>query len=98
MTIELTVLIGIVGTITGAILGILTYKKNANKDAAAAGKSDGVVLAKLDYIQTGVDEIKAEQKCQRDNVTVIRVDMARMDSSLRQAHKRIDGIERDLAK
>ena len=54
MNVELTVLIGVCGTVIGAVLGILGYRRNARRDIAAEAKDGGVMMMELRYIREGV--------------------------------------------
>lgn len=92
MTIELTILVSMSCAILGAGLGIAGYKKNVRKDAEADGKNDGIVLTEIGYVKAGIDDIKLEQKRQRDEFTQLKVDVAKIEASAKQAHKRIDAI------
>ena len=58
-------IIGVACTILGAVLGYVAFLRNAKSDSKADGKQDGTILTELGYIKGGIDEIKAEQREQR---------------------------------
>ena len=90
---ETNVLIGIVCAILGALLSWLAYPRNMKKDSNDAGRETGIVLTELGYIKSGVDDVKTEQREQRKTNTEIISRLSAVESSAKQAHKRIDRIE-----
>ena len=90
---ETNVLIGIVCAILGALLSWLAYQRNMKKDSNDAGRETGIVLTELGYIKSGVDDVKTEQREQRKTNTEIISRLSAVESSAKQAHKRIDRIE-----
>ena len=52
-----------------------------------------MVLTEIGYIKSGVDDIKAEQREQRKTNTEMIARITAVESSAKQAHKRIDAIE-----
>lgn len=104
MNIELTVLIGIVGTILGAILGILGYKRNTTNDKKqelkdamnidnALALSNTKLEIKLDYISKNVDEIRINQKDINKQVMIIGDRLTIVEQDCKSAHKRLDNME-----
>ena len=85
--------IGIVVGIAGVIFGCVTFFRNKKSDDAADGKKDGIVLTELGYIKSGVDDIKRKQEKQDEQYVVVVSRLTAVESSVKQAHKRIDRLE-----
>lgn len=86
-------IIGVACTIIGAVLGYVAFLRNAKSDSKAHGKQDGTILTELGYIKGGIDEIKAEQREQRQTNTEVLSRLASVESSVKSAHHRLDRIE-----
>lgn len=81
------------GTICAIIFGYIAYKRNGRSDNKDEGKKDGVVLTELGYIKSGVDDIKRKQEKQDDSIREVVERLSSVESSAKQAHHRIDGLE-----
>ncbi len=86
-------IVGIIVGIAGAVFGIVTFLRNKKGDDEADGKRDGVVLTELGYIKSGVDDIKRKQDRQEEQNMQFVARLSAVESSAKQAHKRIDRIE-----
>lgn len=93
MTIELTVAISIVCALLGAGIGVATFKKNGEKEAAEDGKSDGVFLTEIGYIKSGIDDIKRKQDKQDEQYIKFAERLTAVEESSKQAHHRITRLE-----
>ena len=91
-----SVIIGIFGTLAGFALSYLAFARNSKKDSADAGKESGTVLTEIGYIKANTDEIKAEQKEQRKTNTEFVTRLTDVEASAKQAHKRLDHIEKRM--
>lgn len=56
----MSVEIGVIFTLLGALLGYLGFKRNANKDIKEDAKSSAHLSTTLAYISKGVDDIIME--------------------------------------
>jgi len=90
---EWNIIIGIICTVLGAVIGVLSFSRNKSKDEAEEGKQNGTMLTELGYIKANTDEIKAEQKEQRKTNTEFVARLTAVEASAKQAHHRIDGLE-----
>ena len=86
--------IGIIGTVASICFEYLAFRRNDRHDQRADARQDGVMLTELGYIKGGVDDIKAEQREQRKVNTELYTRMSAVESSAKQAHHRIDRLER----
>ncbi|MCL6639275.1 MAG: hypothetical protein K6T80_06305 [Firmicutes bacterium] len=93
MTVELTVAISIACALLGAGIGVATFKKNSEKDAAEEGKNDGIFLTEIGYIKAGIDDIKRKQDKQDELYVRIAERVTAVEASAKQAHLRIDRME-----
>ncbi|AGK97421.1 hypothetical protein [Clostridium pasteurianum] len=87
--------IGLLCTVTGAIVGILSVfnymKKGVQEDASCNTRLE----TKLDYIGKDVSDIKLDFRSQATKISLIEERVTRVEESAKSAHKRLDGIERE---
>lgn len=93
VTVEWNIIIGAACAIVGAALSYIALSRNKSKDDQAAGRQDGTILSELGYIKASTDEIKNELKEQRRINNELYSRMSAVESSAKQAHKRLDRIE-----
>jgi len=86
-------LIGILCTVLGAFLGVLTYNRNRDKDVKNDASDSAVIRTKLDNINAGVESIRIDIKAQEMRVTGLSERVIRVEESSKQAHKRLDKME-----
>ena len=90
-------LIGLIGTILGIGATYFGMKRNLKADAAAEGKSSGIILNEIQHIQSGIGDIKKEQMKTSEQMMMFVKEIAVMQSSLDAEHRRTDHIEARLA-
>ncbi len=90
---EWNIIIGIICTVLGAIVGVASFSRNKSKDETEEGKQNGTMLTELGYIKANTEEIKAEQKEQRKTNTEFVARLTAVEASAKQAHHRIDRLE-----
>lgn len=88
-----TITIGLLCTVVGAIIGYMSFVRNKAKDDRNEGQQSGQMLTELGYIKSGIDDIKTEQREQRQINTKTATELAAVKASAKQAHLRIDRIE-----
>lgn len=89
-------IIGIIVGIMGVVFGVIAYMRNKRTDDEKDGKKDGMVLTELGYIKSGVDDIKRKQERQEQQHIEVVTKLTAVEASAKQAHRRIDMIERNL--
>ena len=91
------VVFGIVGVatgISGMICALFAAFRNKKKDDVTDGKEDGIILTELGYIKSGVDDIKSKQReLEKQNLDTVK-HLTAVEESAKQAHKRIDKLEK----
>ena len=80
-------------TVIGGVLGILTFTRSKAHDDRTEGRQDGQMLTELGYIKSGIDDIKTEQREQRQINAEHSTRLASVEASAKQAHLRIDRME-----
>lgn len=87
-------LLGVGSTVLGFVFSFLTLSRNRDKDIRSEAEKQATINVKLDNINTGVQslhtDIKSEQKARAE----LSERVTRVEESAKQAHKRIDEIER----
>lgn len=84
-----------IGTLCSIIFGYVAFNRDRKADDSAEGKMSGAIMTELGYIKSGVDDLKAEQRGQRDINTQFVTRLTAVEASAAQAHKRIDDIRHD---
>ncbi|MBQ8624142.1 MAG: hypothetical protein IJ424_07230 [Oscillospiraceae bacterium] len=83
----------ILGTISAIILGWVAFSRTSKTDFESEGKNNGVILTELGYVKSGIDDIKRKQERQEDARLNDVSRISAVESSSKQAHKRIDSLE-----
>ena len=90
---EYSWLFGAIGTLLGIIISYAAFLRNSKKDSSDEGRETGQVLTEIGYIKANTDEIKAEQRRQQETNIQLITRLTAVESSTKQAHKRLDRIE-----
>ncbi|MCQ6307080.1 hypothetical protein [Bacillus cereus] len=91
MTIELGVLIALLSL----AISYLGYALNKSKSIKADGQQSAEVKAELGYIRKGVDDIRIDLKASEKQMVALGERVTRVEESTKQAHKRLDTIEKE---
>ena len=91
-----TLIFGIITAIVGLcslIISFLALARNKKSDDRTEGKESGVLFTELGYIKKGIEGI--EQRLEKQETQYISVieKLTSVESSVKQAHKRIDALE-----
>jgi len=95
MNATLMALVATSGTICGIIFGYVGYLKGLRKEFKSEGKEDGELKANTEYIRRRVDDVLLEQRDLNKTMNNHAERLTRVEESVKQAHKRIDRIERN---
>lgn len=82
--------LGAVGVICAILFAYLSFSDKKRQNDSESGAKNGTILTELGYIKANTDEIKTEQKEQRKINMDIYTLMAAVETSTKQAHKRLD--------
>ncbi|MCI9626533.1 MAG: hypothetical protein HFI90_07095 [Clostridia bacterium] len=93
MKVDIIVLLGAIGALSGIIFSYIGYQRGKNKDTKNEGENTGVLISDVGYIKAGVDDLKKEQRETNKSVNALSERVTRVEESTKQAHKRIDGLE-----
>ncbi|MGL4571871.1 MAG: hypothetical protein ACRCVJ_12490 [Clostridium sp.] len=93
MNVDITVLIGIIGAISGFGFSAWKTKKESDKCIKEDTVQDTVVATKLDYISKGVDDIRLDIKAQDKRISELTERIIKAEENCKSAHHRIDGFE-----
>ncbi len=94
MTIEVALLISGASLVFGIITGMTNLKRNQKTDTKQDAAELTTVIVKLENIGNGIAEIKSEMKNVKKDIKETRERLIEVEASARQAHKRIDTMER----
>ena len=84
---------GIAGVILSAVFAYLAFSRNKRKDDEGQGQQLGTIQSDLGYVKAGIDDIKNEQREQRNINIALTSRVTAVEESTKQAHKRIDHLE-----
>ncbi len=90
-------IIGALGVICSAILGVALWRRNKRLDKQAVqvearqeSTVDANLQADIRYIMRGVDDIKVEQRVTREEMGGMKERITRVEEKASSAHKRLD--------
>ena len=90
-------LIGLISTLLGIMATYFNMKRNLKADAAAEGKSSGIILNEIQHIKSDIADIKNEQAKSSEQMVNFIKEIAVMQSALGAEHRRTDQIENRLS-
>ena len=91
MTIEIGLLIAAVSL----VIGYLSYALNRSREIKSDGQQSAEMKAELGYIRKGVDDIRIDQKASERQMVSFGERITRVEESSKQAHKRLDTLEKE---
>lgn len=88
----------VICSIVGALLAVSNLyrssRKEATMEATTDAKSTTRLETKLEYIATGVDDIKLDMRDNQRRTDALTERVTRVEESTKSAHHRIDEIEK----
>ena len=72
--------------------GIISMKRNQKTDDKKDATDLTTVIVKLEYIGTGISEIKADMQSQKDEIRQLRDRVIKLEDSTKSAHRRINEL------
>lgn len=89
----ITAVISVLAALSGMVLGWAGRARAIRQDTVQETKAEAMQRADVEYIKRGVDDMKVEQKLQRQQFEAVSERLTRVEESAKQAHKRIDRLE-----
>lgn len=94
MNTQTVAIIALVCTLLGTLIGFLTFSRNRDKDVKNDASRNAVIETKLDNINQSVNTIALDLKTTELRWINTDKEVARIDESVKVAHKRIDKLEK----
>ena len=96
MTVEIAVVISVISLIFTLYQGIANLKRSKKNEDKKDASELTTVIVKLENIGNGVAEIKSELSNVKLDIKENRERIIKVEESTKQAHKRIDGINKNI--
>ena len=92
----MTIEIGLLIAALSLAVSYLYYSLNRTKSVKSDGQESAEMRAELGYIRKGVDDIRIDQKASEKQMILFGERITRVEESSKQAHKRIDTLEKEI--
>ena len=92
---ELSYLISILSLIVASIVGFTNLRRNNSADDKKQSAEMTTVIVKLENINTGINEIKADVRNVKSEVQELRERIVVVEQSTKSLHKRVDEIKEE---
>lgn len=93
MNLDVSQIIAIISTCFAVFFGLQALRRNRTSDDKADATQLATVIVKLDAVGTTVNEIKTDMRTFKTEQQYLRDKIVAIETSLKSAHKRIDGLE-----
>jgi uncharacterized membrane protein len=90
----LMALISMAAALSGVVLGWSGRSREVLKETRKEAEMDATIRTDVEYIKRGIDAIRLEQRAQGQRVDTLTERVARLEESVKQAHKRLDYFEK----
>ncbi len=94
MSIDVTVLIAACSTMLGMGVTVVKLKKDSNQEIREKTINESKVGQEIFYISKNIDDIKFNQRSFNEEVKNINDRLIKAEESIKNAHSRIDHIEK----
>ncbi|MEX0417684.1 hypothetical protein [Bacillus sp. C30] len=91
----MTVELGLLLAVLSLAISYFGYTLNKSKSIKVDGQQSAEVKAELGYIRKGVDDIRIDLKASEKQMVALGERVTRVEESTKQAHKRLDTIEKE---
>jgi len=79
-------MIGLIATICAIIFGYAAFRRNQKRD----NENEGSLKSDIGYIKAGIDDLKKQQDKSDERYINLVCKVAEVETSTKQAHKRLD--------
>lgn len=93
--VELGYLISILSLMVASIVGFTNLRRNNSADDKKQSAEMTTVIVKLENINTGINEIKADVRNVKSEVQELRERIVVVEQSTKSLHKRVDEIKEE---
>ena len=93
--VELGYLISILSLIVASIVAFTNFRRNNSADDKKQSAEMTTVIVKLENINTGINEIKADVRNVKSEVQELRERIVVVEQSAKSLHKRVDEIKEE---
>ena len=91
---EILPVISVISTLCAIVFGYAAFARNGKKDTEDEARADATVLTEIGYIKANTDDIKRKQEKQDEQYLELTERMVAVEQSTKQAHHRIDRLEK----
>ena len=92
MTVEISILVGIIGL----FIAIFGFVLNRDREKKSDATSETEMKVTLQHISRGVDDIKVDMRSTKEQMNNFSRDLVRVDESTKAAHRRLDKLEGEI--
>lgn len=92
MQVDPSTLIALLSLTVAAIAAFGTMRRNHKQDDKKESAEFTTLLVKFESMSNTLAEVKADTRCTRDDMQLIRERLAKVEQSVETAHTRIDKI------
>ena len=93
MDLNVIAIIGVLGTISGILLGWMGRTKSFKDEIAQEATQDASLHTDVSYIKTGIVDIRVDIRALGARMDGMNERLTRVEESAKQAHKRLDKLE-----
>ncbi|MCB6569963.1 hypothetical protein LI142_10675 [Eubacterium limosum] len=86
------VLINLIFTALGGVLGYVAFLSGAKKESKNEGENSGMIVNKLGYLEKGIDGIDKKLEKMDERYIDLTQRVSAVEQSAKSAHKRIDDL------
>ena len=94
MEIELTLLISLLGTIVGGVIGVLGYRRTASRDSQNKARDDAILKADIENIKASITNLSHEQSILIATNSAVKERIIRLEEAVKQVEYRIERLEK----
>ena len=87
-------IVAIVVPLVALCFTALTFRRQENHDTSAAASERATLTADVRYIRSSIDEIKLENRAIQQDITDLKTHIVEVEASTKNAHKRIDDLQK----
>lgn len=82
-------------SLIGLAVSVATFFVGRLAARQTVGEKNGYLASDIGYIKAGIDDLKTEIRTLKIEMAEISTRLARVEESTKQAHKRIDELNKD---